>query len=402
MANNTYDVVIIGGLGHIGLPLGLVFADSGLQVGLYDINKHHAAMVCDGKMPFVEHEADQILLRVIGSTLHVEDTIECVAHADIVIITIGTPLDRYMNPRVDPLLSLCQSMMEHLRQDQLVILRSTVLPGTTELMDQIFRRDLDLDLAFCPERVVQGSMIEELRQLPQIISGTKPSAVARSRVLFEKLGAECIETTPKEAEFAKLFCNAWRYISFAIANQFYMLSDSEGADFHRIQHAMTYRYKRMENFPSPGFTAGPCLMKDTMQLAAYTRHGFELGRSAMFVNEGLAAFAVEKLVDEFGGSLVGRRVGILGMAFKAGSDDIRDSLSYKIRKLLIAQGADVSCTDEHISVDPSLTALPDVLGWSEGLIVGAPHAAYRGLLPKAGVHAVDVWGILAKPPPPLA
>lgn len=397
MANNTYDVVIVGGLGHIGLPLGLVFADSGLQVGLYDINTHHAAMVREGKMPFVEHEADQILARVNGSTLHVEDTIDCVARAGIIVITIGTPLDRYMNPRVDPLLSLCQSMIQHLRPDQLVVLRSTVLPGTTELLDQIFKRDLSIDLAFCPERVVQGSMIDELRQLPQIISGTNSSAVARSRALFERLGAECIETTPKEAELAKLFCNAWRYISFAIANQFYMLSDSAGADFHRVQQAMTYRYKRMENFPSPGFTAGPCLMKDTMQLAAYTRHGFELGRSAMFVNEGLAAFAVEKLVDLFGGSLVGRRVGILGMSFKAGSDDIRDSLSYKIRKLLIAQGADVRCTDEYVSIDPTLFALPDTLDWSEGLIVGVPHVAYRGLVPKMGAHIVDVWGILAKP-----
>lgn len=391
--SGNHDVVIIGGLGHIGLPFGLVLAERGLHVSLYDINLDAREAVARGEMPFYEEGAAELLDRHLGERLHIAEDISEVARCDTIVITIGTPLDGYLNPRIEPLLRVVDSMASHMRDGQLVLLRSTVTPGTAELLHAALRRSVDAHVAYCPERVVQGSMIEEITTLPQIISGCDAPALALARDLFRHLDIQMIETTPREAEFAKLYCNAWRYITFAAANQFYMLAESDGLNFERIRDAMTRDYARMRDFPRPGFAAGPCLMKDTMQLAAYARRGFELGQAAMFINEGLAAFAVDQLEASLWGSLVGRRIGILGMAFKAGSDDIRDSLSYKIRKLLRSRGAEVACVDEHVSSDPELRPLADVLGWAEGLVVGTPHAAYRGIETPKGVPVVDVWNV---------
>lgn len=388
---SKYDILVIGGLGHIGLPLGLVFADRGRQVALYDIDENHRRIVKEGKMPFDENGADELLPKLLGESVHISESISDVAQADIIFITIGTPLDGYLNPRTEPLLKLIEDMKPHIRDGQLIVLRSTVVPGTTDLLNSVLTKSAKVHVSFCPERVVQGEMIEEMESLPQIISGCDQIAVDKARDLFNILNVEQIETTPREAEFAKLFCNAWRYITFAAANQFYMLAEADGLDFNRIQHAMTHNYDRMKDFPSPGFAAGPCLMKDTMQLSAYARNSFELGQAAMFVNEGLATFAVDKLTNAFGGSLVGKKIGILGMAFKSGSDDIRDSLSYKIRKLLVGQGAEIKCTDECVTMDPELVPLDEVMGWADGIIVGTPHKAYRGLKVPDSIRLVDVW-----------
>ncbi|MEL6977871.1 MAG: nucleotide sugar dehydrogenase [Pseudomonadota bacterium] len=391
-----FDVLVVGGLGHIGLPLGLVFADTGLQVALYDINEEYRRIVAQGRMPFEEDGADELLEAHLNDTLHVAPDISSIADAKTIFITIGTPLDGYLNPRIEPLLRLAEEMKPHMRDGQLVILRSTVTPGTTDLLNEVFREAADVHVAFCPERVVQGKMIEEMESLPQIISGCDEQALSGARRLFERLQVQQIETKPKEAEFAKLFCNAWRYITFAAANQFYMLAETDGLDFDRIQHAMTHDYARMQDFPSPGFAAGPCLMKDTMQLAAYARRSFELGQAAMFINEGLASFAVDRLSERLGGSLVGRRIAILGMAFKAGSDDIRDSLSYKIRKLLVGRGAVVRCSDDYVEMDPTLIPMEEALSWAEGVIVGTPHKEYRGLAIPPSVESVDVWNTVAR------
>lgn len=397
MTSREFDILIIGGVGHIGLPLGMVFAHAGLQVALHDINVEHKRVVSEGRMPFHEAGADELLPKVLNRTLHVVDELSAAQQSKAIFITIGTPLDAYMNPRVDSLLKLASQLGPHLRDDHLIVLRSTVLPGTTDLLANVISRTSQADVAFCPERVAQGHMIREMKTFPQIISGSTVRAVERAKRLFQLLDVEPIETTMKEAEFAKLFCNAWRYIQFAAANQFYMLAARDGLRFDRIHRAMTKDYPRMNGFPAPGFAAGPCLMKDTMQLAAYADHDFALGQSAMFVNEGLASFVVEQLKARMGHSLVNRRIGILGMSFKAGSDDIRDSLSYKVRKLLVAAGAEVRCTDEYVS-NAEIEPLGSVLEWAEGVIVGTPHSAYRTLKIPANVEVADVWRVLPVEP----
>jgi UDP-N-acetyl-D-mannosaminuronic acid dehydrogenase len=282
--------------------------------------------------------------------------------------------------------------MPHLRDEQTIILRSTVAPGTTAYIDNYLRREgKKTRLAFCPERVVQGKGIEEIRGLPQLIGGTSAEATAEAKKLFEPIASEIVEMTPLEAEFAKLICNAFRYVQFAATNQLYMMVESAGLNYSDLLAKMKRGYARMESIPGPGFAAGPCLMKDTMQLFAFQKQNFILGQVAMTINEGLPNFIVERLAAQF--DLPKTRIGILGMAFKAESDDIRESLSYKLGKLLRFHGAKVFYSDEYAK-DPTFVDKETLVRECDVVIVGVPHNAYRSLQVPGTKHVVDLWSIL--------
>jgi UDP-N-acetyl-D-mannosaminuronic acid dehydrogenase len=385
------DVVIVGGCGHVGLPLGIMLARTGLQVGLVDTDREKAATVRAGRMPFLEYGSQEALDETIGKTLHVLDT---VAPAEYVVITIGTPIDEHLNPSVDPLFSLFAGIAEELRGSEHIILRSTVFPGTTrELARELAALEIGAQLTYCPERIAQGYAMTELDRLPQIVSGFTDDAIAGALRLFERLTDRTIVVAVEEAELAKLFLNSWRYIQFAIANQFYMVAEERGLDYFRIHDAMVGGYERADDYPLPGFTAGPCLLKDTLQLSAFERSRFPLGHAAMLVNEGLPSFIVERLRNEL--DLEQATVGILGMTFKSNIDDTRDSLAFKLRKLLRFYGARVLCSDAYAS-DPSFVPAEQLLSESDVIVIGAPHSVYRELRFPDGVQVVDVWGFLGR------
>jgi UDP-N-acetyl-D-mannosaminuronic acid dehydrogenase len=243
---------------------------------------------------------------------------------------------------------------------------------------------------FCPERIVEGHALEELRSMPQLIGASTTHAFARASALFQRLGVEIVRTTPKEAELAKLLTNTWRYMKFAIANQFFQIAHKSGIDYGSVLHAIRHNYPRAGDLPGPGFAAGPCLLKDTMQLAAFCSDHFPMGNAAMLVNEGMPAYIVETLDERK--RLAGRTLGVLGMAFKGESDDPRSSLSYKLKKLAAFKGARVLCTDPYVP-DPTLEPLDKVLHEADVLVIGAPHRAYRDL-DLAGREVVDIWGLL--------
>ncbi|WP_275414367.1 UDP binding domain-containing protein, partial [Asanoa ishikariensis] len=230
-----------------------------------------------------------------------------------------------------------------------------------------------VDVAFCPERIAEGKAMTELFELPQIVSARTPVALARAEALFRKLTTRIVPLEPEEAELAKLFTNTWRYIKFATANQFWMMANDFGLDFARIRHAIAFDYPRAADIPMPGFAAGPCLFKDTMQLAAFNRNNFVLGHSAMLINEGLPLYLVSRLEERF--DLGELTVGILGMAFKGGSDDPRESLAYKLRKILMMKTRETLCTDPYV-VDDRLTPYDEVLKRSDLLVIAAPHPDY--------------------------
>ena len=391
---NKFDILIVGGLGHVGLPLGLILADHGLQVSLYDIDQDRRAQVAAGRMPFLEYGAKPLLKRVIGKTLHLADGLEDVAQAELVMVTIGTPLDERLNPKLLPMLDLAKEMVGYLRNGQHVMLRSTVYPGTSRRLRDFFAsRGLEVHLSFCPERIIQGHAIHEFTTLPQIVSGFSGEAIDRAERLFQRLQARTVVVPVLEAELAKLFTNSWRYIQFAIANQFYTIATERGADFRRIHRAMTDGYERAKDFPGPGFAAGPCLLKDTMQLASFCRGDFQLGEAAMRVNEGLPAVIIDVLLREHGADLANARVGILGMAFKADIDDVRDSLSYKLMKLLKFHGAEVVCSDEYVK-DQNFVSKEDLLDSCPIIVVGVPHSAYRDLKVPEESLVIDLWNVL--------
>ena len=387
------DLVVLGGGGHVGLPLSLAFARAGLRVGIYDTNPAALERIAAGEMPFMENGADELLRELLPTgRLSFGSDGAMITRTNQLVVVIGTPVDEFLGPSMTIFEKAVEQVAPYLRDGALVVLRSTVYPGTTAYVAQhLADRGCHVDVAFCPERIAEGHALEELHTLPQIIGADTDIAAERATALFGTLAARTIRTTTKEAELAKLFTNTWRYMKFAVANQFFMIADQAGVDYTNILHAIREDYPRAADLPGPGFAAGPCLFKDTMQLAAFTADHFPLGQAAMQVNEGLPAYIVSALERRYGG-LQGKTVGILGMAFKSESDDPRASLSYKLRKLLTWAGARVLATDPYVR-DDRLVPLETVLAESDILVLGAPHKAYRGLAVD-GKDVVDVWGAL--------
>lgn len=387
------DVCVVGGAGHVGLPLALVFASKGLRVLVYDINENTLETIRQGIVPFMEHGAEPLLKQALErDLLFLSSDPRDIAKASTLIITIGTPVDEFLNPVLKLIKDCMDDLLPYLNSGQLIVLRSTVYPGTTDWLDKYLRSNgKDVKMAFCPERVVQGHSVEELQKLPQIISGTTPQAEQEAADLFELIAPEVVRLTPMEAEFAKLFNNAYRYIQFAAANQFYMIANAAGVDYHRLLQGMKQNYPRARDIPSPGFAAGPCLFKDTMQLAAFSNNQFSLGHAAMLVNEGLVMYLVDEIAKTY--RLERLTVGLLGMAFKANSDDTRSSLSYKLKKILEFRTKGVFTTDPYVKTDPELLPLDAVIAKSDLLILCAPHSDYHYLDTK-GKPVVDIWGYL--------
>jgi UDP-N-acetyl-D-mannosaminuronic acid dehydrogenase len=389
------DVVVLGGGGHVGLPLSLVLADAGLRVGIYDTNQATLDRIAAGEMPFLEAGAEELLGVVLASgRLALGSTGDMIERSDALVVVIGTPVDEFLGPSMTVFEKAVNQVAPHLREGALVILRSTVYPGTTAYVTQhLADAGCTVDVAFCPERIAEGHALEELHTLPQIIGADDDRAAERAEQLFRRLTSSTVRTSTKEAELAKLFTNTWRYMKFAVANQFFMIADQAGVDYTNVLRAIRQDYPRAADLPGPGFAAGPCLFKDAMQLAAFTTDHFPMGQAAMQVNEGLPAYIVAALERRYDG-LQGKTVGILGMAFKAESDDTRASLSYKLRKLLSWAGARVLATDPYVD-DDRLVTLDCVVQESDILVLGAPHRAYRDLR-IGGKDVVDVWGVLGE------
>ncbi|MEU6576004.1 nucleotide sugar dehydrogenase [Streptomyces sp. NPDC046805] len=393
-ARPATDVVIIGGCGRVGLPLGIALAAHGmLSVTLYDIDAAAVDKVNRGELPFLEKEAAEPLrASVRDGLLRATTDGASVATTENLIVVVGTPVDEHLNPDLGAVPRALERCAEHLRDGQLVMLRSTVHPGVTALTERLLERlGRSVDVAFCPERIAEGAAMTELFELPQLVAARTQRAGDRAEKFFRTLTDRIVRVEPEEAELAKLFANTWRYIKFATVNQFWMMANDFGLDFERIRQAITYEYPRAADMPGAGFAAGPCLLKDTLQLAAFTGNNFVLGHAAMLVNEGLPLYLVSRLENRF--PLADTRVGVLGMGFKAGSDDMRESLSFKLRRILMAKARETLCTDPYIS-DARFVELSEVMDRADVLVIATPHREYRDLATDKPV--VDLWGVTGR------
>ena len=387
------DITVVGGAGHVGIPLVLALAEAGLRVNVNDLNRATLETLKSGRLPFIEHGAEGVLAKALaGQRLVFTDASDKVSTGGPVIITIGTPIDEFLNPLRRVVQECIDALLPTLKDGQLVVLRSTVFPGTTDWLTSYLQgKGRKLKLAFCPERVVQGYGLPELAAMPQIVSGTTPEAEREAAALFKRIAPEVVTVKPIEAEFAKLFSNAYRYIEFAATNEFYLVAKSAGVDYQRVLTAMKHNYPRMKSLPRPGFAAGPCLVKDTMQLSAFARNQFGLGHAALLINEGLVLHVIDDIKRRY--DLAQTAVGLLGMAFKAESDDVRASLSYKFKNALSGLARAVLTTDPFVTTDPELKPLDEVIAKSDILVLCAPHACYRDADFK-GKPVFDVWGHL--------
>jgi UDP-N-acetyl-D-mannosaminuronic acid dehydrogenase len=389
MENAVYDVCVVGGMGHVGLPLGISLANAGKKVVLYDINEKARSIVLQGKMPFVEAGAEELLKRVLNKKLFVSSDKKVISDSYFVVIVIGTPVDEHLNPRFGIFKNFFNEIIDTIGNDHHIILRSTVFPGTTEKIKTYVESKGKLTkVSYCPERIAQGKAIEELRSLPQIVAAFDEASRVEAKELFSLLTEKILYLSPFEAELAKLFANVWRYIEFSISNQFYQIATQHGVDFYKIYNAITYQYPRAKGFPPAGFAAGPCLFKDTMQLAAFSNNSFFLGHAAMLINEGLPNFIVQRLKAKY--PLKDKIVGILGMAFKANNDDKRESLSYKLKKILEIEAKKVLCSDVYIN-EEEVVSPGELIHQADIIILATPHKEYVDLLIEKSKVLVDIW-----------
>jgi UDP-N-acetyl-D-mannosaminuronic acid dehydrogenase len=390
-SNIKSDICVVGGAGHVGLPLALLLAHSaGKRVCILDLNQQSLNTIQSGTMPFMEAGGQELLTQCLkDDRLLFSSDPTAIQHAEVIIVTIGTPVDEFYNPNLKGIKAWLTASVPYLASHQLIVLRSTLYPGTTRLLSRMLQEaGKTIDVAFCPERIVQGKAIKELTELPQIISGNSERAVERAAQLFELMAPQTVRMTTLEAEMAKLFTNAYRYIQFAAANQFYMIANNAGVDYNAILDKLKHNYSRARDIPRSGFAAGPCLLKDTMQLAAFSQNQFALGHASMTINEGLILYIADSIARKY--PLQNETIGLLGMAFKADNDDIRSALSYKLKKILEFRASNVLTTDPHVTNDPTLLPLETVIEKSDRLILCVPHSAYKDIDLK-GKALVDIW-----------
>jgi len=390
-------VSIVGAGGHVGLPLSLVLADAGFQVTGIDTNRDLINTLSRGVVPYVEEGAAELLKSTLasGKLKFSSGSYQSIASSDTLIVIIGTPVDEYLNPRIDSLFNLFDRHRRFLHKNQLIILRSTVSPGTTDLVKSMIeertrmKEGRDFHLVFAPERVLQTKAIHEIKHLPQLVGAFSDASFARAQTFFSKfLKNKCIRLAPVEAEMGKLITNMSRYISFALANEFYLIADSFGANIHKVIRACNLDYPRM-NLPKPGpNVGGPCLYKDGYYLVEKIPFP-EMIAASFKINESVPMYLVEKVRR----LATLRRAAVLGMTFKANCDDPRNSLSFKLRKILRS----LKC--ETVEVDPYLPECRDFqrLRGVDALFLMTPHREFRDLQnilkhvrnPKCLV--VDMW-----------
>jgi len=386
-------VSIVGGAGHVGTPLGLALSSKGYNVILIDKNKENIKKINQGEMPFIEEGCTKLLKKMISKKkIFAVPELSKVKRCKYIIVCLGTPINNELEPNLKNFINFFYNLKQYLNNNHIIIIRSSIYPGICNKVFNIIK-DRCKNLSYCPERIAQGKSLKELPKISQIISGKNTKSKLESGKIFKKVCKKIIYTKIIEAELMKLFSNAYRYINFSISNQFYMICKNQNLDFFKIRKIMRDDYKRNENIPMAGFTAGPCLLKDTIQLSSFYNHKFSLGLTAMSINESLPKFLIKELNKKY--DLKKKTVGVLGLSFKAENDDIRDSLSIKLLKKLKSKKIKTLQSDEYYkdkkSVDKNV-----LIKKSDIIIIATPHKAYKNIKINKNKVLVDIWGLTQK------
>lgn len=403
--SRNYSVGVIG-LGRVGLPLALSFARKGIQVVGVDRDPRLLSLVEGGTMPFEELKGQEALSEaLVAGTLSVTGDYAALETVDVMFVTVATGLNTELRVDYSQVHSVLEVVCPRLRPVQLLMMRSTVSPGTLEKVVKPYIEahtnlevGRDVLLASTPERIAAGRAIIELETLPEIVGGNNEIAteIAAQVMLTLNAGKQIHRTDPVSAELAKLFTNVYRYVTFAVANEFALLSEHHGRNAHEIISMINGGYTR-GGIPHPGPCGGPCLAKDGYLLVdELSFPDFIL--TAWKLNEGIPAHVINRLkhtLRDMGKTLSGSRVGVLGMGFKADVDDLRQSPALRMIEILKREGADVVYHDPFHET----TSLDDVLAGAEAVVLATNHTAYRRLRPSEMIAQtspdcvfVDCWG----------
>jgi UDP-N-acetyl-D-mannosaminuronic acid dehydrogenase len=388
--------VAVIGLGRVGLPLALSFAERGLDVIGVEREQTVLDQIAAGRMPFAETDTQELLERVqAGGRLRTTKLVQDAAEADHIVLTLGTPAYVHIEIDVSQIRGVLDDLLAVLREGHSVILRSTVAPGTTEWVAGYieqrrgFRAGEDIFVSHVPERIAEGHFLEEIATLPCIVGGVGEGSGDRAAELFEVFGTEIVRTLPVQAELAKIWTNILRYAQFALPNLLMMECEQYDANVFEIIDLINHDYPR-GGMSRPGFTAGACLRKDfTFSEERSSAPGMLLAVSR--VHETVPLFVINGLKTRLDGSLRDRKIAVLGLSFKRDSDDLRDSLALKLIRLLERELAHVARHDPHVPAqsEPFEAAVEG----ADAVIVATNHSDFDGLLERlpSDVLLVDPW-----------
>lgn len=394
--------LVVVGIGRVGLPLALVFAKEGFNVTGIDVSQERLETIAKGVLPFLEEGAGPLLKKYYNNGFvgaHESALPEVLSKASTIILTLGTPMSDNFSPDVTQITGFINKFSDYLKKGQLLILRSTVTPGTTEYLVRYLKEKYnwivgkDLYLAYCPERIAEGKAVQELYEIPQIIGSVDNVSGKAAAKVFGRLTKKILYTDSRSAELSKLFCNMYRYVDFAIGNEFMLIADSHQRDIYEILRLVNDDYKR-GGLKGPGLTAGPCLVKDGFFLLDKSPY-LDLVAAAWRLNENIPGFLLSKIKNELG-VLDGKKVALLGLSFKKNIDDLRYSLSLKLQNYLLTEGAKVFANDPLIESLPLEECLKD----ADLVIMAVNHDAYLKLKLKDVKKAIkknamvcDIWNI---------
>ena len=383
------NISILGGAGRVGLPLALVLAEQGFNVNIIDSDKVRVDQINNRIMPFTEVGAQDILTSISEHQLKAVTNLSSIKESEVCIVVIGTPVLENGRPGTDALFELVQEIKPYLDNVKILVLRSTVFPGvTSKIKEYLLENNIEIEVAFCPERLVEGNAIYELKNLPQIIGVETSKGYDLASEIFKRVSPEVLRTTTEEAEISKLFANSLRYLQFGIANEFFEICVNKNIDWENVWHALKYKYPRAAALPKPGFAAGPCIVKDTQQLDYYYDGNFKLGKSVLEINENFPDFLISKLMEEI--DISGKTIGILGMTFKGGIDDFRDSLSFRLKRILESKARQVLCSDTQLQKNYFVDT-ENLIEQSDIIIIASPHNEYKKIITNKPL--IDIWRI---------
>jgi len=399
---NRKETVCVLGLGRVGLPLASVFASSGVKTIGIDIDQSKIESIKNSKCPFYDPALQENLEKAIKlGNLRVEDDINKVKdEVDILFVTVGTPKTTENSIDYSQLYSALDEICKVDLQGKLVVMRSTLAPTTTvdiiiPFLEHKTNKECGKDFAVivCPERILEGRAIKELQELPEIIGSTNEICKEIATELFRKINhkKDILYTTPSGAELAKLFTNIYRYISFALSNEFAIWAERYGLDATELIKIANYNYPRA-NIPKPGFVGGPCLSKDGNFLDNNTTFSSIIS-TAWKLNEAIPQHIANNL-KKLMGNFFGKKITVLGIAFKAESDDTRNSPSAKLVELLKGVGGDVSVHDPFVK---NTLSLSEALKSPEVVLIATNHKEFKEKVSEirnSGCKIVyDVWGM---------
>ena len=390
------------GLGRVGLPLASIFAFKGLSVIGVDISDDRITQISDGKTPFFDPPLQENLSVSIksGNLVVAKNFGEVGNKMDIIFVTVGTPNTLDNSIDYAQLYNALEEIGNINLENKMIIMRSTLPPKTVvdiviPFLEQKtgYQAGKDFAIAMCPERILEGRAIKELQVLPEIIGGINEISNNIATELFKILNPEkhFAYTSITGAELSKLFTNIYRYISFALSNEFGVWAERYGLDATELIKVANYEYPR-SNIPIPGFVGGPCLTKDGTFLDANTTFS-SIVSVAWKLNESIPQHIINN-IKNIVGNLMNKKIAILGISFKAESDDVRNSPSMKLVELLKGLGAKTFVHDPYVKTTLSLS---EVLKSPDVVIIATNHKKFKNLAHEIKNSACkvvyDVWGI---------